>query len=38
LAFATHARLVLAAEAVPDKAGALAAIPPLLARLGAGAG
>ena len=34
-AFATTARLVLAAEAVPDKAGELAAIPPLLERLGA---
>lgn len=37
-AFATSARLVLAAEAVPDKAGELAAIPPLLTRLGAGDG
>ena len=37
-AFATSARLVLAAEAVPDKAGELAAIPPLLTRLGAEAG
>ncbi len=34
-AFATSARLVLAAEAVPDKAGGRAAIPPLLERLGA---
>jgi predicted transposase YbfD/YdcC len=34
-AFATTARLVLAQEAVPDKAGELAAIPPLLERLGA---
>jgi hypothetical protein len=34
-AFATTARLGLAAEAVPDKASELAAIPPLLARLGA---
>jgi predicted transposase YbfD/YdcC len=34
-AFATTARLVLAAEAVPDKANELAAIPPLLERLGA---
>lgn len=34
-AFATTARLVLAQEAVPDKASELAAIPPLLARLGA---
>lgn len=34
-AFATTARLVLAAEAVPDKASELAAIPPLLERLGA---
>ena len=34
-AFATTARLVLAQEAVPDKANELAAIPPLLARLGA---
>jgi predicted transposase YbfD/YdcC len=33
-AFATTARLVLAAEAVPDKAGELAAIPLLLDRLG----
>jgi predicted transposase YbfD/YdcC len=37
-AFATTARLVLAAEAVPDKAGELAAIPPLPERLGAGGG
>ena len=37
-AFATTARLVLAQEAVPDKANELAAIPPLLARLGAGEG
>ena len=37
-AFATTARLVLAAEAVPDKAGELAAIPPLLERLGAEGG
>ena len=37
-AFATTARLVLAQEAVPDKAGELAAIPPLLERLGAGGG
>lgn len=37
-AFATTARLVLAAEAVPDKASELAAIPPLLARLGAEGG
>jgi len=37
-AFATTARLVLAQEAVPDKASELAAIPPLLARLGAGDG
>lgn len=36
-AFATGARLVLAAEAVPDKANKLAAIPRLLERLGAGA-
>jgi predicted transposase YbfD/YdcC len=34
-AFATTARLVLAAKAVPDKANELAAIPPLLERLGA---
>jgi len=34
-AFATTARLVLAQEAVPDKAGELAAIPLLLERLGA---
>jgi predicted transposase YbfD/YdcC len=34
-AFATTARLVLAQEAVPDKANELAAIEPLLARLGA---
>lgn len=34
-AFATTARLVLAQEVVPDKANELAAIPPLLARLGA---
>jgi predicted transposase YbfD/YdcC len=34
-AFATTARLVLAQEAVPDKANELAAIPPLLQRLGA---
>lgn len=34
-AFATSARLVLAAEAVPDKANELAAIPLLLERLGA---
>lgn len=34
-AFASTARLVLAQEAVPDKANELAAIPPLLARLGA---
>jgi predicted transposase YbfD/YdcC len=34
-AFATSARLVLAQEAVPDKANELAAIPPLLDRLGA---
>jgi predicted transposase YbfD/YdcC len=37
-AFATTARLVLAQEAVPDKANELAAIPPLLERLGAGEG
>jgi predicted transposase YbfD/YdcC len=37
-AFATTARLVLAQEAVPDKANELAAIPPLLERLGAGDG
>jgi predicted transposase YbfD/YdcC len=37
-AFATTARLVLAQEAVPDKANELAAIPPLLERLGAGGG
>ena len=37
-AFATTARLVLAAEAVPDKASELAAIPPLLERLGADGG
>jgi predicted transposase YbfD/YdcC len=37
-AFATTARLVLAAEAVPDKANELAAIPPLLERLGAEGG
>ncbi len=37
-AFATTARLVLAAEAVPDKASELAAIPPLLERLGEGDG
>ena len=37
-AFATTARLVLAQEAVPDKASELAAIPPLLERLGAGDG
>jgi predicted transposase YbfD/YdcC len=37
-AFATTARLVLAQEAVPDKANELAAIPPLLARLGVGNG
>ena len=36
-AFATTARLVLAQEAVPDKANELAAIPVLLERLGAGA-
>ena len=34
-AFATTARLVLAQEAVPDKANEFAAIPPLLERLGA---
>lgn len=34
-AFATTAHLVLAQEAVPDKANELAAIPPLLERLGA---
>jgi predicted transposase YbfD/YdcC len=34
-AFATTARLVLAQEAVPDKASELAAIPPRLERLGA---
>jgi predicted transposase YbfD/YdcC len=34
-AFATVTRLVLAQEAVPDKANELAAIPPLLERLGA---
>jgi predicted transposase YbfD/YdcC len=34
-AFATTAQLVLAQEAVPDKASELAAIPPLLERLGA---
>jgi predicted transposase YbfD/YdcC len=34
-AFATTARLVLAQEAVPDKGSELAAIPPLLERLGA---
>ncbi len=34
-AFASAARLVLAQEAVPDKANELAAIPPLLVRLGA---
>jgi len=34
-AFATTARLVLAQEAVPDKVNELAAIPPLLERLGA---
>jgi len=34
-AFATTTRLVLAQEAVPDKASELAAIPPLLQRLGA---
>src|SRR6187200_1372942 len=37
-AFATTARLVLAAEAVPDKGSELAAIPVLLERLGAGEG
>jgi len=37
-AFATTARLVLAAEAVPDKASELAAIPALLERLGAEGG
>ena len=37
-AFATTARLVLAQEAVPDKASELAAIPPLLERLGADGG
>lgn len=37
-AFATTARLVLAQEAVPDKANELAAIPGLLDRLGAGHG
>jgi len=37
-AFATTARLVLAQEAVPDKANELAAIPPLLERLGADQG
>jgi predicted transposase YbfD/YdcC len=37
-AFATTARLVLAQEAVPGKANELAAIPPLLERLGAGDG
>jgi predicted transposase YbfD/YdcC len=37
-AFATTARLVLAQEAVPDKTSELAAIPPLLARLGANGG
>jgi predicted transposase YbfD/YdcC len=37
-AFATTARPVLAQEAVPDKANELAAIPPLLERLGAGDG
>jgi predicted transposase YbfD/YdcC len=37
-AFATTARLVLAQEAVPDKANELAAIPPLLERLGAEGG
>jgi predicted transposase YbfD/YdcC len=37
-AFATTARLVLAQEAVPGKASELAAIPPLLERLGAGDG
>jgi len=34
-AFATTARLVLAQEAVPDKGSELAAIPPLIERLGA---
>ena len=37
-AFATASRLVLAQEAVPDKANELAAIPPLLERLGADEG
>lgn len=37
-AFATTARLVLAQEAVPDKKSELAAIPPLLERLGSGDG
>lgn len=37
-AFATTSRLVLAQEAVPDKAGELAAIPVLLERLGADGG
>ncbi|MBP0649686.1 ISAs1 family transposase, partial [Mycobacterium tuberculosis] len=37
-AFATTARLVLAQEAVPDKANELAAIPLLLERLGADGG
>ena len=37
-AFATTARLVLAVEAGPDKAGELAAIPPLLERRGAEGG
>jgi len=37
-AFAATARLVLAAAAVPDKAGELAALPPLLDRLGAEGG
>lgn len=37
-AFATTARLVLAQAAVPDKASELAAIPPLLERLGVGDG
>jgi predicted transposase YbfD/YdcC len=37
-AFATTARLVLAQEAVADKTSELAAIPPLLARLGAEGG
>ena len=37
-AFATIARLVLAQESVPDKGSELAAIPPLLERLGAGGG